>query len=226
MDTVILAAGKGERLNGIVARYHKPLVLVNGQPLVRQAARIAHDICGGRIVVVVAPQNAAVISEVLEGVPDTYLIVQQRPTGPGDGLLTGLELVRTDAAMLLMSDNIITYQDVQDVWAARPYGVGVRKLPANEDVERFTRWIDQDTWVEKEPLSERDGDPVLAWVGPVKFNAAMARESLPCMYKAFHDEEKHLERPIGPYLGYIAPQAKLVEVSSVDIGTPEAVTDR
>ena len=35
MDVVVLAAGKNERLEGVVAPYHKPLIVLNGRPLIK-----------------------------------------------------------------------------------------------------------------------------------------------------------------------------------------------
>jgi GTP:adenosylcobinamide-phosphate guanylyltransferase len=66
VDTVILAAGRGARLNGIAAPFHKPLLIVNGMPLIVQLVRAAHATFRGsdetaRVVVVVAPENAQAI---------------------------------------------------------------------------------------------------------------------------------------------------------------------
>lgn len=225
MDTIILAAGRGERLNGIVAKYHKPLVLVDGQPLVRRAAQLALDVTDGSVVVVVAPQNAAVIAEVLEGVP-AQMIVQREPTGPGDGLLVGLKITRSSKVLVLLGDNVLNADDVRNVVNAEPYGVGSQRIPASQDAERYTRRR-SDGWVEKEPILAvdivdkiDDVSMIDVWVGPLTIDAHAAREALPTMYKAFHSRG---ERPIGPYLDYLSPAAQLIPVKSEDIGTPEAV---
>lgn len=229
MDTIILAAGRGERLNGIVAKYHKPLVLVDGQPLVRRAAQLALNEANGDVVVVVAPQNASVIAEVLEGLP-AQMIVQRYPTGPGDGLLIGLKVTRTDKVLILLGDNVLADEDVRNVCAAEPYGVGIQRIKISDDAVRYTRRRG-DGWVEKEPIADFDrvpdpDDPCVlidmidVWVGPLTIDAHAAREALPTMYRAFHGNG---ERPIGPYLDYLSPAAQLVPVSSEDIGTPEAV---
>jgi CTP:molybdopterin cytidylyltransferase MocA len=228
MDTIILAAGRGERLNGLVAKYHKPLVLIDGQPLVRRATESALAVAGGDVVVVVAPQNAGVVAEVLEGLP-AQLIVQRYPTGPGDGLLVGLKATRTDKVLVLLGDNVLTTEDVKQVVEAEPYGVGVQYILPGIDAERYTRRRG-DGWVEKEPIDFNldvtythvpDVPHVVIWVGPLTIDARAARESLPTMYHAFHQNG---ERPIGPYLDYLSPEAQLIPVSSIDIGTPEAVT--
>ena len=64
MDLIILAAGRNERLHGTVPAFMKPLLLVDGQPLIVRLVREALD-AGvletydevGRVIVVAAPQN-------------------------------------------------------------------------------------------------------------------------------------------------------------------------
>lgn len=225
MDAVILAAGKGERLNGIMPRFHKPLMVVNGMPLVRQATEAAFKSGAEQVVVVVAPGNTQPISEVLEGFSNLKMVVQRHATGPGDGLVIGLELVRTDRALVLMGDNVLTVEDVRAVVAAEPFAVGVQSLPATDDAQRFTRYTSDGSWLEKVPYKGEGEDIVAghitAWVGPITIDVNAARDALACLHKAFHHDG--VEHPIGPYLNYISPNAKLVNVNSIDIGTPQAI---
>lgn len=223
MDAVILAAGKGERLAGIMPRYHKPLLVVNGRPLVRTAVEHAIAAGAGRIVVVVAPENAMVINEVLGDLP-AFMIVQRVARGPGDGLLHGLEVCLDSRALVLMGDNVLTFEDVRDVAQHPRLAVGVRKVFGNDEAARFTRLRTDNTWVEKIPIDpeldlDSNGD-ITAWVGPITVDTVRAKRVL---IKSLQFGGLQGEVPIGPYLHAISPDAALVTTTAVDIGTPEAV---
>lgn len=225
MDTVILAAGRGERLNGIMPSFWKPLLVVNGLPLIRQSVQLAHNVGSKRVVVVVAPTNAGPISEVLAGL-NAMFVVQREPRGPGSALHIGLELTRDNKVMVLMGDNVLTLKDVSAVAEAEPFGIGVQHLPPDSSVERFTRRTRNGIWVEKMRLAEQDvcGDDssthgyVEAWVGPITIDANAARIAL----APSHAPEEEI--PIGPFLNDLCPGAQRVQVSSIDVGTPETVS--
>lgn len=221
MDAVILAAGQGERLAGIMPRFHKPLLVVNGKPLVRTAVEHAIEAGASRIVVVVAPANAQPISEVLGDLP-AFMIVQRVARGPGDGLLHGLEVCSDIRTLVLMADNVMTLEDVQAVAQHPRFAIGVRKLPGTDDTARFTRKRGH-MWVEKVPITEHDLDEdgnITAWVGPIVVESRRATEILA---KSLQIGGMGGEVPIGPYLHALAPDAALVETTAVDIGTPDAI---
>lgn len=221
MDTVILAAGKGERLDGVMAPYHKPLMVINGRPIVQQAVDFGLQL-GGHVIVVVAPENAAPISHVLGDRP-VHMVVQRRANGPGYALATGLMLAE-GKVMVLMGDNVSTFADVMRVADAQSYGVGVQ-LVDREDAIRFTYWRHGDqTWAEKIRPAQPDLDPsgmVLAWVGPLTVDRDTALEY-------YRDSQEHDARgdAIGPAIPCLVPNGKshtAVSVGTYDIGVPEAL---
>lgn len=215
MDAVILAAGKGERLRDLTPAFHKPLLPIDGVPLVSRAVDLAHVAGVDRPVVVVAPSNADIISRVL-GKRDVALVIQREPRGPGDALLTGL-MHRTrptlsDRVLVLLADNVSTDADVAAV-AEEKTAIGVKKI-SWQDAQRFTRWEDGH-WIEKIPLGPGHHSR-LCWVGPF----VGWRENMETALIHAQPSEND-ELLIGPLLsafmlGDIGP---IVEVSSYDVGT-------
>lgn len=219
MDAVILAAGKGTRLDGIAAPYHKPLVPITGKPLVSHAVDQAKHAGAERIVVVVAPENALPISQVL-GDRAVTLVVQRNPTGPGDALLRGLDAVKSDRVLVLMGDNYFERDDVSNcvIDKGERDAIGVRVVPEKE-AARFTR-ISASGYFETEEgldVTYSIDNECLVWVGPIVLSASNAAEFLTNV--AFDTRE---ELKIGKYLGAILRSPELVTVETLDIGVPEA----
>lgn len=218
MDTVILAAGRGDRLSGITPPFHKPLLVINGQPLVKQAVERGVQAAAGYVTVVVAPENAAPISAVL-GDRNVRMVVQRTPTGPGNALCLGLLLCRPGRVLVLMGDNITSFDDIKRCVDAGGYSIGVQAVTAEEAL-RFT-WRDQHgAWREKEAPTDADADPgsgmFTAWVGPLVID----RDAALTVYRDYYASD------IGPHLNDLRPDTAsvtLVPVSTLDIGVPEAL---
>ena len=221
MDTVILAAGRGERLNGIAAPYHKPLLPVNGKPLIRQAVELTYLASepSDRVpIIVAAPENALPITQVLDGL-HYEMVIQSSPRGPGHALLRGLRLVTDPDVMVLMSDNVFTYEDICKFTQLQTAGVGVRYVDRH-DAERFTRIRKDGTWVEKVPVRDEDltatsftPTRVVCWVGPLKIDADVTRRVLSDFFSNV---------PLGPPVLNAHHGIITVEVDTYDIGVPEA----
>ncbi len=223
MDAVILAAGRGARMEDVVPPYHKPLLeVVRGRPLVRQHVELALEVGVETPVVVVAPRNAELIDAALGDLP-ARLVVQRRPCGPGHALLVGLcvepQPFRTsDRVLVLLADNVVTWDDINRVTDTHGTAIGVRDTPRAE-AHRFTRLEDY-RWVEHEPVTDVTPDPVPCWVGPfIGWRHAMTHTLRRVVRDAERDQTEAL---IGPYLSQLCGRHKLVQVSAVDVGTPEA----
>lgn len=214
MDAVILAAGRGERLRDLTPAFHKPLLPIDGVPLVCRSVDLVENVAD-RVVVVVAPANAEAISGAL-GSRDVFMVVQREPTGPGEALFQGLQLCLEQTAMVLLSDNVVSQNDVERILQTGTTCVGTKYMP-RADAVRFTRYEDH-RWIEKEPLTPY-GEDVLCWVGPFvghrrkmldKF-ASLNRQTPP--YRTG-------ETLIGPYLGeFMLDDWETVLVDSYDVGT-------
>lgn len=240
MDSVILAAGKGSRLDGIMPPFHKPLLVVNGKPLIRQAVELAMRCVDGRVTVVVAPENALPICQVLDGpgMGKVDVIVQRSMLGPGVSLRTGLRHSTAGETLVLLADNVLTFADIDKIVKAQGNAVGVSMLDASE-AERFTRARAVEPgdvtagdgkvvttrtdieWVEKVPVIEADlfdHGMATCWVGPIKVNTTEMERAITDWMSQGRKEEV----PIGPLfnrLSYITT----VPVTSIDIGVPEAL---
>ena len=224
MDTVILAAGRGDRLNGIAAPFHKPLLVVNGQPLIRQCVQNAMKATNGSIIVVAAPDNAGPISHVLNGagLGKVDIILQRHPAGPGHALLTGLKLVTTPRVLVLMGDNVVSADDVCRVANVKnPNVIGVSEVEPDK-AERFTRMRRTGReglmWVEKVPVTDDDihEDKTICWVGPIAVEASKMEHSI--RKRAAPKEEM----AIGPSFNDLG-EFYTVQVNAIDIGVPEAL---
>lgn len=215
MDTVILAAGRGSRLGDLAPPFFKPLLIVDGEPLVRRIARTALDLSDGRVIVVAAPENTLPLCQVLEGIP-LDVVVQRQASGPGHALLTGLRLVTSTDVCVLLGDNVMSSADHREVACAPAPAVGVVELGAEAAV-RYTYLAPDGTWVEKQPVA---GVPTVpCWVGPLKLESGAIRRALENHIRDRRTSDG--EVPLGPLLNSQG-RTTLVPVSSVDVGTPGA----
>lgn len=220
MDTVILAAGRGSRLDGIAAPFHKPLMVINGRPMIRNAIEQSQHEVFGRVIVVAAPENALPLSQVLSGT-DAMFILQREPDGPAAALSLGLELVTTDRVLVLMGDNTLNDTDVEKILDIANEDrdatvIGVHRVAAR-DAERFT-FLDEDGhWKEKtKPTSDGIVD---CWIGPI---LAHTNELSELIHASRHHAAEHEERLIGPLFNHLTA-VRTAEVSCEDIGIPEAL---
>lgn len=158
---VVLAAGKNERLAPVVPPFHKPLLVYEGETLVGRAARLASTITD-EVIVVVAPQNAAPIAEV---VTEGTLIVQRQPTGPVDALCLARPYVGPDdSVLLMMGDNTFEIQDLLEVMDAEgDFAVGVR-YEADLRKQRQLQQLNDGSW----------------WCGPVRARSPWASGLVSC----------------------------------------------
>lgn len=220
IDTIILAAGRGSRLDGIAAPFHKPLMVINGRPMIRNAIEQSRREVFGDVIVVSAPENTLPLSQVLTGI-DAKFIVQREPQGPGAALALGLQLVTTEKVLILMGDNTLQSSDVAAILdtaesAEAVTVVGTHRVPS-QDAERFT-FLDEDgKWKEKvKPVSNYIVD---CWIGPILADTQDIADVLEWWReKAAQDEEL----PIGPLFNHLK-QVSTVPVSCEDIGIPEAL---
>lgn len=224
MDAVILAGGRGTRVRDLVPAFHKPLLPIDGVPLVCRAVDLAHAAGVEWPVIVVAPENAEPISNALGSERDVLMVVQRWPNGPGHALMIGLNMrprpVGQERVLVLLSDNVSTVDDVAAV-ASHMTAVGVKTMPRSGEVNRFTR-LENGDWIEKVPVFPA-GDPVECWIGPF----VGWRSNMENVLAVAYDERDRFgggEMLIGPLLQSFMVHNKnvTVEVSSYDVGTLDA----
>lgn len=180
MGSIILAAGRGERLNGIAAPYMKPALLVNGVPLIVQQMRNALESYARFHTLVLAPENARMMIDLVQhGVPelnwdDVDVVVQPHAgTSVVDALKRGLRL-HSGPTVVLMGDNVVpscTVRSMVDDFygeGSRPELLVATRTMSWHDAERFT-YRSAGVWFEKEPAAAVDAteDNAEVWVGPL-----------------------------------------------------------
>lgn len=220
MDAVILAGGKGSRLDGVMPPYWKPLMPINGMPLIN---RIVDQAMGyaARVFVIVAPENALQVAQVLKG-KTVFMVVQPEAKGPGDALMLGLALTKQESVLVLMGDNLMPDEDIKNVCDARrasSFVIGTAEVATVEEAARFTRIYDGGRHIEEGPNVSLLGDyAYTVWCGPLILPVDDAMDAI-----RTHADEG--EKKIGTHLTYIARQPVLIPCSAVDIGTPASLME-
>jgi CTP:molybdopterin cytidylyltransferase MocA len=177
VDAIILAAGNGERVRGVTARGLKPLLLVEGEPLIARLVRQAS--VADRVTVVVSPLNAPHIVDVLEakGFDDVRYIVQPQATGPTDAMRRGLDTSRGALTLVVLGDNVVSDSDFAAIAQRQAPAVGVRTFARDDPrIEGLGRRLSTGEWVEKCPL--RNADTGVVWAGLVLVETKLARPAL------------------------------------------------
>ncbi|WP_227133138.1 sugar phosphate nucleotidyltransferase [Halorubellus salinus] len=136
MQTVLLAAGDGERLEPLSASVPKPLVPVGGDPLLVHVARRAVAAGASALVVVVPPYYqpfARALGDAVDGVPVTYA-VQPRPMGTANALVVARNHLDGDF-VVLPGDALYDDAALASIYANVPtVGVRARDEPATDPV--------------------------------------------------------------------------------------------
>jgi NDP-sugar pyrophosphorylase family protein len=187
MDAVILAAGRNDRLAGLVAEGMKPLLLVNGRPIIVDLMKkisIASEHRRVPVTIVASPVNVMAIVSVLKANAmlwrDLQIVIQPEPTGPVDALRRGfrarLGRSNSDTTLVLCGDNVVPLETMQtfiqggDAYDDKFAGwVAVKKMDDELAAGRFTR-VAEDAREFREGIQPggmwRDGK-YRAWLGPV-----------------------------------------------------------
>jgi 5-methylcytosine-specific restriction endonuclease McrA len=218
MDTVILAAGRGARLEGVAAPFWKPLVAVGGRPLVVRLADQARRLNEGRTVIVTSPENTLPIVQVLDAnelLPNVDVIVQPSPDGPGAAFLRARPFL-SGPSMILAADNVIADEDILSCHGHN-FVIGTQTVKTKRRAARFTV-IGEDRTV-GENLSAPDlsakkwaDGKWRVWLGPLVCDPTVLGTAI--LSIPWKDERK-----IGRALDLVGDPF-LAEVNCQDVGTP------
>jgi NDP-sugar pyrophosphorylase family protein len=122
LDAIILAAGVGKRLQPHTLTTPKPLLSVQGRPILDWIIGALPPV--DRLVVVVnylAEQIEDYLSKQTH-VRDWTTVRQQEPRGTGDALMSCKDAIRSDRVMVLNGDDLIGRADLAKL-AAVPMGI-------------------------------------------------------------------------------------------------------
>lgn len=220
--SVILAAGHNTRLRGIVPTAFKPLIVVNGEPiisnLVRQSVR---QHAANPPVVVVSPMNVQPIAELVGG--EVFMVVQPVPSGPVCALFYGMRAVDSEYVVILCGDNVVPPETMGRITRmARGDGMCASVTPLHGSAaQRFTRLSPEGRFVESVVHCEEEDDHV-CWIGPVILPAASLRRA----FTVLVDEDADLSRTSFAKLFNVCVQHCGLVVATIaggvqDIGVPE-----
>lgn len=200
LSAIILAAGANTRLDGRVPPFMKPLVLVNGKPLVNHARDHAvHNWGCDSLIFVASPSNVGLLLNVAR-LHSAHWIVQPTPMGVVDAITRAMPFVVTGKVLILCADNTFENgsQSVDFFSFARRSvhsWMGVRTLDALAS-KRFTRYrhrkVMVDTTVHSDPEPKiidtllgveliEAGSPELGdgcWIGPLLLQTLEIRTAL------------------------------------------------
>lgn len=185
ISCIILAAGENARLKDIVAPYNKPLILVNGLPLIRHALNHAEDDWGvhySDITIVASPLNIYNLTQLSPN--GVNWVIQPKPAGPVDAINRALPMCNHPAVLILCADNTFTRADDTPTNLAHmmrvPNTVGViatRRLPTAE-ASRFTRLkVERGRARVCTPEEKHEGG-VVCWIGPLGLNRDRMRRTI------------------------------------------------
>ena len=128
MDAMILAAGLGTRLRPLTYDTPKPLVRVDGVPMLERVARRLLDAGADRVLVNVshlAEQVEAYVQAADWRTPDgraVEVVISDEPEGPletGGGIKKASAFFRRDAPFLVHNGDVLTDVDLGALWEAQ-----------------------------------------------------------------------------------------------------------
>jgi NDP-sugar pyrophosphorylase family protein len=145
-----MAAGEGRRLRPITDRFAKPVLPIDGRPVI---VTLLHELRNAGIerVTVVTGHLAEQVENLLAGFPlELRFVRQPRPEGSADAVRRGLERV---PALAVAADTVFTPGDVAHFAAAPGHALAVRRDPPPDPPHRppvriedgrVTRIVDDD----------------------------------------------------------------------------------
>jgi len=236
-DVIVLAAGKNERLSGIVAPYHKPLLVVNGKPLIVKAVdsvvniaerdtMVVGPINVGRVVIVCSPSNAQSLVNVFAHTPyrrRIHWVIQPEAVGVVDAIARGAEVCTTEQVTVLCGDNLFDVAQLERVITSHEPSVAVSRMEHSPECVRFTQVIGLDDnddvkRVGRLPLSQLDEDGVTVWLGPVSLSREAISQST--LEADGHGSVDSVEDLINYSISMTGPLC-VVYGNTVDVGVPE-----
>ena len=140
MDAIIMAAGKGTRLRPHTEATPKPLLAVQGRPILDWIIGALPPV--DRLVVVVN-YLAEQIEDYLAGqtrVRNWATVRQAEPRGTGDALMACRGKVESDRVMVLNGDDLIGRADLAKL-AAVPMGILAHPVDRPEDYGIYERGL-------------------------------------------------------------------------------------
>jgi len=132
MDAVVMAAGEGRRLRPLTERYAKPVLPIDGRPVI---VTLLHELRASGIehVTVVTGHLAEQVEALLEGL-DVRFVRQPEPLGSADAVRRGLDSL---PAVVVGADTVFTPGDIARFAAAPGHAIAGRRDPPPSPPHRY-----------------------------------------------------------------------------------------
>jgi NDP-sugar pyrophosphorylase family protein len=134
VQVVVMAAGEGRRLRPLTERYAKPVLPVDGRPVI---VTLLHEVrtAGIEHVTVVVGHLAGQVERLLAGFPlDVRFVRQPEPLGSADAVRRGLEGV---PAVVVAADTVFAPGDIGRFASVSGHAIAGRRDPPPSPPHRY-----------------------------------------------------------------------------------------
>jgi NDP-sugar pyrophosphorylase family protein len=134
VEAVVMAAGEGRRLWPLTERYAKPVLPIDGRPVI---VTLLHELRAAGIerVTVVVGHLGDQVERLLDGFPPELRFVRQpEPLGSADAVRRGLEGV---PALVVAADTVFVPGDIGRFVAVQGHAIAARRNPPPSPPHRF-----------------------------------------------------------------------------------------
>jgi hypothetical protein len=135
----VLAAGEGRRLRPVTERYAKPVLPVDGRPVV---VTLLHELRSAGIdrVTIVTGHLAEQVESLVGGFPlDLRFVRQPEPLGSADAVGRGLDGV---PALVVAADTVFTRGDIGRFAATPGHAIAARRDPPPDPPHRYALGVE------------------------------------------------------------------------------------
>jgi glucose-1-phosphate thymidylyltransferase len=139
VEAVVMAAGEGRRLRPLTERYAKPVLPIDGRPVI---VTLLHELraAGFERVTVVTGHLAEQVESLLAGFPlELRFVRQPEALGSADAVRRGLVGL---PALVLGADTVFTPGDIARFAAVPGHAIAARRDPAPEPPHRYALRIE------------------------------------------------------------------------------------
>jgi glucose-1-phosphate thymidylyltransferase len=139
VEAVVMAAGEGRRLRPLTERYAKPVLPIDGRPVI---VTLLHELraAGFDRVTVVTGHLAEQVESLLAGFPlELRFVRQPEALGSADAVRRGLVGL---PALVLGADTVFTPGDIARFAAVPGHAIAARRDPAPEPPHRYALGIE------------------------------------------------------------------------------------
>jgi glucose-1-phosphate thymidylyltransferase len=160
LHAVVMAAGEGRRLRPLTERYAKPVLPIDGRPVI---VTLLHELRAAGIerAIVVIGHRAGQVKALLAGFPlELRFVHQPEPLGSADAVRRGLEAL---PALVVAADTVFTPGDIARFGETPGHAIAARRNPPPEPPHRYALRIEGERVVrvlDDDPANPLAGAPL------------------------------------------------------------------